>query len=87
MVGNKIDLKQSIKVPKDYGEIYAKNNKLIFYEASAKDGRNSTEIFMSIGKELLKSNIKRQNIKDRGTIKLNADNNEENILKRICFCN
>ena len=40
---------------KEQGETYAKNNNLIFFEASGKSGENVQESFFNLGEIIIKS--------------------------------
>ncbi|KAL1407241.1 GTP-binding protein of the rab/ypt [Vanrija albida] len=52
LVGNKSDLKASRKVPRELAEQFAKDEELLFTEASAKTGDGVDGLFMSIAKKL-----------------------------------
>lgn len=49
LVGNKSDLKASRKVPRELAEQFAKDEELLFTEASAKTGEGVEDMFMAIG--------------------------------------
>ena len=55
LIGNKSDLINKRKVSKEQGETYAKNNNLIFFEASGKSGENVQESFFNLGEIIIKS--------------------------------
>jgi Ras-related protein Rab-5C len=50
LVGNKLDLEGSRKVPKELAERFAEEEGLLFVEASAKTGDGVEGLFMEIGK-------------------------------------
>ena len=52
LVGNKIDLSDEREVPIEEGRKFASENKMKFYEVSAKTGENIELLFMDIAKEL-----------------------------------
>ena len=52
LVGNKSDLSQERKVTYQEGEEMAKNNKIMFFETSAKTGENVDKIFEDSAKEI-----------------------------------
>ena len=49
LVGNKSDLENSRKIPKEMGELFAEEEGLLFGEASAKTGDGVEGLFMEIG--------------------------------------
>lgn len=49
LVGNKSDLENSRKIPKEMGELFAEEEGLLFGEASAKTGEGVEGLFMEIG--------------------------------------
>ena len=67
LVGNKIDLNNKREVSYEEGENFAKNNSMLFYETSAKNGDNIENIFYNSA-EIIDKNIA-ENYYD-----LNADN-------------
>ena len=54
LVGNKIDLEDKREVTFDEGSIFAQKNGMIFFECSAKTGKNIEQIFMESTKEVAK---------------------------------
>ncbi|MCQ2820557.1 MAG: hypothetical protein MJ252_25105, partial [archaeon] len=52
LIGNKIDLEEQREVNKEDAENYAKDNDMIYWETSAKDGNNVEEVFHYIAKYL-----------------------------------
>jgi GTPase SAR1 family protein len=50
LVGNKYDLKERRQVTFEEGQEYAKKNKMIFFECSAKSGYNIEEVFTESAK-------------------------------------
>lgn len=49
LVGNKTDMDSQRKTSREIGEQYAKEEGLLFAEASAKTGEGVEELFMEIG--------------------------------------
>ena len=49
LVGNKSDLENQRKIPKEMGELFAEEEGLLFGEASAKSGEGVEGLFMDIG--------------------------------------
>ena len=52
LVGNKIDLEDKREVSYDEGSTYAQKNGLLFFECSAKTGKNIDELFMQSTREI-----------------------------------
>ena len=55
LIGNKSDLNNERKVNEEDGEAFAKNNKIIFLEASAKIGTNVEESFMKLSELIIEN--------------------------------
>lgn len=54
LVGNKVDLESNRKIATDEGRKFAMDNKLSFFEASAKENISITEAFEDLTKNMLK---------------------------------
>lgn len=55
LVANKADLETKRQVENELGEQYAKDNRLLFLETSAKSAQNVNELFYEIAKLLIKA--------------------------------
>jgi len=55
LIGNKSDLNNERKVNEEDGKAFAKNNKIIFLEASAKIGTNVEESFMKLSELIIEN--------------------------------
>lgn len=53
-VGNKSDLEETRGVERERAEFYAEENGLVFYECSAKNGKNVKEVFQEIAEKLIR---------------------------------
>ena len=58
LIGNKSDLEEEREVTYEEGSIFAQKNGMIFYETSAKTGKNINEVFINSTNEIAK-NIER----------------------------
>ena len=72
LVGNKCDLVNKREVSEEEIENFAKNNNLMYFETSAKDGKNIDECFYFIAEKL----VKQFENKDQDDNKKNLINNE-----------
>lgn len=70
LVGNKCDLIEERQIKKEEGEAYAKKQKMIFYEVSAKDGTNVNKAFDNLIKDILNTYSPNELSKKRGSKKL-----------------
>ena len=65
LFGNKCDLIEDRKVTKEEGEEYSKNNKIKFFEVSAKEGTNVNKAFEDFIKDILNCYSPTDNTKKR----------------------
>ena len=81
LFGNKIDKNLERSVNVEDVDDFCKRNNLIYYETSAKDGKNINDVFKNIGKKLIEEfnddgkNIEKEN---NNNLNLNNKQNEEN---------
>ena len=54
LIGNKVDLENRREVSYEEGSIYAQKNGMLFFETSAKTGKNIEEIFIKSSNEIAK---------------------------------
>ena len=98
LVGNKIDLEDKREVTYDEGSIFAQKNGMIFFECSAKTGKNIEQIFMESTKEVSKrikegfydlSNencvIKQGTSTETITLSGDSSNNNNSYLSYCCY--
>lgn len=52
LIGNKVDLESNREVKREEAESYAKDNQMLYWETSAKEGSNVDEVFNFIAKNL-----------------------------------
>ena len=83
LIGNKIDLENERKVPKEAGEEYAKNNNINkFVESSAKEGINTQSTFIEIAYMLYKDYSKYKAFEDSNVSEgYNKSLESENLAK------
>ena len=72
LVGNKNDKIDERKIKTSDGKDYAKKKNIKFFEVSAKDGTNVSEVFECIVKDILKSYSPTENLKKRGSNRLSV---------------
>ena len=84
LVGNKADLEDQRQVSKEDGQNFADDNKMQFFEVSAKDGNKINELFEAIAKNFIKKVQKESedNKKD-----INMPPHSKNKCCDCCPCN
>lgn len=83
LVGNKTDLESSRKIPKDIAMRYAQENDLLFLETSAKKDKNIDEMFIELGRKLIK-NDEDEVIFNAGRIQIENDPKIAVKSKKCC---
>jgi small GTP-binding protein len=89
LIGNKIDLEDKREVTFEDGENFAKENNLLFFETSAKNGNNINEIFLESAKILMNKIEKGEILIENNNtgIKIgNSENNEDMIIRKKEGC-
>ena len=89
LIGNKIDLEDKREVTFEEGENFAKENNLLFFETSAKNGNNINEIFLESAKILMNKIEKGEILIENNNtgIKIgNSENNEDMIIRKKEGC-
>ena len=89
LIGNKIDLEDKREVTFEDGENFAKENNLLFFETSAKNGNNINEIFLETAKILMNKIEKGEILIENNNtgIKIgNSENNEDMIIRKKEGC-
>ena len=89
LIGNKIDLEDKREVTFEDGENFAKENNLLFFETSAKNGNNINEIFLNSAKILMNKIEKGEILIENNNtgIKIgNSENNEDMIIRKKEGC-
>ena len=54
LIGNKVDLEDNRQVSYEEGSVFAEKNGMLFFETSAKTGKNIEEIFLKSSMEIAK---------------------------------
>ena len=82
LIGNKVDLENSRKIPYEEGDAYAKKYGMLFYETSAKTGKNINELFIQSCEDISKriENGFYDLNRDTCGIKVGSEDKEEIIL-------
>ena len=89
LIGNKIALEDKREVTFEDGENFAKENNLLFFETSAKNGNNINEIFLETAKILMNKIEKGEILIENNNtgIKIgNSENNEDMIIRKKEGC-
>ncbi|CAL5977360.1 Rab2a [Hexamita inflata] len=81
LCGNKCDLpKETWQVDTDSAQKYASMNQLVFYETSAKDNKNITEVFTSLAEAYIKQN----QVHKEEPVKIKVDDAKVNSKSGCC---
>ena len=75
LIGNKVDLEEQREITTAEAENFAKLNKMVYWETSAKDGKNVEEVFTYIG-QILFDTYKDENSLVGNSLFMNKDNNQ-----------
>ena len=89
LIGNKIDLEDKREVTFEDGENFAKENNLLFFETSAKNGYNINEIFLETAKILMNKIEKGEILIENNNTRIkigNSENNEDVIIRKKEGC-
>ena len=97
LVGNKIDLENERVVSFDEGKKLSKNNDMLFFETSAKNGNGINDVFLNSCREIYQNiekgfydlnneacGIKKGEQIDNGNINLEKDDENSNKKKKCC---
>ncbi|KAJ5077761.1 ras-related protein rab-37 [Anaeramoeba ignava] len=77
IIGNKCDLEDKRKISKEKGENFAKENKVLFMETSAKDGTNVEKAFRTLIEQIVASKKNQNNLKDTIILNSNSKKSED----------
>ena len=84
LIGNKSDLENERQVSKEQGKDFAKNNNIIFLEASAKSGSNVETSFLKLSEIICKSDNKDRKRKTEYVISKNTSLVKNKNKKKCC---
>ena len=82
LIGNKSDLVDKREVTEEEIEKFAKDNHIMYFETSAKDGKNINECFYFIAEKLVKQYENKDNKENRNDV-INNDNLKNNTVTII----
>ena len=82
LIGNKSDLVDKREVTEEEIEKFAKDNHIMYFETSAKDGKNIDECFYFIAEKLVKQYENKDNKENRNDV-INNDNLKNNTVTII----
>ena len=81
LVGNKEDLKDNRNISYDEGEEFATRNGMLFFETSAKTGKNIEEMFNKAVESIVR---KKENIDNNNGKNIKIDNQNPKKKKKCC---
>lgn len=87
LIGTKVDLDDERQVTKEQGQNLANNNKIPFFETSAKDGINLNETFETLSKKIidvLKTKQPSEDRESRTSFTLKVDKKKDQETKKKC---
>ena len=91
LIGNKVDLVDKREITQEEVEDYVKMNNILYFETSAKEGKNIDECFNYIAEKLLKQSENKNNelYKKKDVIKNNSLKEKTLVIigekKKCCF--
>ena len=83
LIGNKSDLVNKREVSEEEIEKFAKDNNIMYFETSAKDGKNIDEFFYFIAEKLVKQYENKENEEEKNKNLINNENLKKNTVVLI----
>ena len=83
LIGNKSDLVNKREVAEEDIEKFAKDNNIMYFETSAKDGKNIDECFYFIAEKLVKQYENKENEEEKKKNLINNENLKKNTVVLI----
>ena len=83
LIGNKSDLVDKREVTEEEIENFAKDNNIMYFETSAKDGKNIDECFYFIAEKLVKQYENKDNEEEKNKNLINNENLKKNTVVLI----
>ncbi len=83
LIGNKIDLVDERKVPKEKGEQFANDNNIKFFESSGKNGENVEKSFFYLGEQIVSQSYT-QDINSVGSYVISKETKLKKKKKKCC---
>lgn len=91
IVGNKLDLETMRKVKKAMAEDYAKEQKVAFFEVSARNGKNISKVFEYLAEEIKRQQADKDEVKvvgraGRRRLEIDEDKDKKSQEKKSKCC-
>ena len=86
IVGNKFDLESSRQVSYEEGKEFAEKKRAMFFEVSAMNGKNVTELFTEMTRKIKSAQPVKQEDSGAAAAKVDVSGNSAPVAKKRSFC-
>ena len=86
IVGNKCDLESSRQVSYEEGKEFAEKKRAMFFEVSAMNGKNVTELFTEMTRKIKSAQPVKQEDSGAAAAKVDVSGNSAPVAKKRSFC-